>query len=334
MRYADYNKMLVNVLKVLNNNKHNLKTKEEHDAWRRGCESWIDYYSQQVLQQFAYSLKNEGLWPKLSDATLLLRYRPQRLIKYFVKKLAFESKARLKKILPQNILRVLHQGGLYDDFIAPVGKIDRGDFNRIKPFSDDFGFDRGGAIDRYYIENFLFENRSLIRGNVLEIGDNEYTFRFGASAVCESDVLHIDATNEKATIIGDITSVPQIPEGKFDCIILTQTLHLIYDFKKALQTCYRILKPGGVLLMTVPGISHIDKGIWKDYWLWSFTDTSIRRVMKDTFNGSSVDIQTYGNVKVACSFLYGMGLAEIDTKSLNYRDPQYQVIISVKATKP
>jgi len=48
-------------------------------------------------------------------------------------------------------------------------------FNRLKPISKVFGFDRGTPIDRYYIENFLSQHRNDIHGIVLEIGDNTYT---------------------------------------------------------------------------------------------------------------------------------------------------------------
>lgn len=85
--------------------------------------------------------------------------------------------------------------------------------------------------------------------------------------------------------------------------------------------------------MTVPGITPIDRGIWKDYWLWSFTDTAMKKVMKETFNGSAITISTYGNVYAAASFLYGMGLPEFRKDALQYHDPSYQVVISVKAIK-
>ncbi len=79
---------------------------------------------------------------------------------------------------------------------------------------------------------------------MLEIGDNEYTLKFGKSSVTKSEILHVKEKNPNATIIGDISYAPQISDNSFDCIVLTQTLHLIYDFKQALATCYRILKPG------------------------------------------------------------------------------------------
>jgi SAM-dependent methyltransferase len=252
---------------------------------------------------------------------------------YLLKKSLYNFREILKDVLPDKLLKWLHHAGIYQQYIPPPGKIEAGDFDRITPFSSDFGFDRGGAIDRFYIENFLQDNQQRVHGRILEIGDNEYTLKFGRDNVLRSDILHIDHSNNRATYIGDITDVPQIPSEEFDCIIFTQTLHLIYDFRSALKTCYRILKPGGCLLLTVPGISHIDQGQWREYWLWSFTDTSIKKLMADTFNGSAVDIKTYGNVYVAAAFLYGMGLPEFRRDYLFHHDSSYQVIISAAAVK-
>ena len=138
-------------------------------------------------------------------------------------------------------------------------------------------------IDRHYIENFLARHKPDIRGRVLEIGDNGYTRRFGADQVIKSDVLHVSEGNPEATIIADLTSAPQIPSDSFDCIILTQTLQLIYDTRAALRTCYRILKPGGILLATFPGISQIDSGEWGNSWYWAFTALSARWLFEEIF---------------------------------------------------
>jgi len=88
---------------------------------------------------------------------------------------------------------------------------------------------------------------------VLEIGEVTYTRRFGGDRVTKSDVLHVVEGNPEATIVGDLTNADNIPSEAFDCVILTQTLHLLYDVKTALANLYRILKPGGILLVTVPG---------------------------------------------------------------------------------
>lgn len=232
------------------------------------------------------------------------------------------------------MLRWLHQADIYPNFRPAVGTVRAGDFDRTTPFSTQFGYDRGGPVDRYYIENFLQAHTSAIRGRVLEIGDNAYTLQFGGTRVTQSDVLHIHSDNPKATFVGNLSDAPHIPDDSFDCIVLTQTLHLIYDMKGALRTCERILKPGGVLLLTVPGISHIDHDEWNENWLWSFTAASLGRLLSELFPPDQVTINTYGNVFIATAFLYGMGMGEVTKKQLDFRDPHYQVIITAKVIKP
>jgi len=242
-------------------------------------------------------------------------------------------KSGIKKIIPHFVWQQLGKIERDKDIIPPPGKVNMGDLARTTPFSEQFGYDRGGPVDRYYIENFLQEKAPIIRGRVLEIGDNEYTLHFGASAVTQSDILHVDEKNEKATFTGDLSNAPQLPSDSFDCIILTQTLHLIYNYKEAIKTCYRILKPGGTLLLTVPGISHIDKGEWKEIWLWSFTDNSIKIILSEVFNREKITVNTFGNVLVAAAFLYGLGQPEITKEQMDATDPHYQVIITASAVK-
>ncbi|HEY0653433.1 MAG TPA: glycosyltransferase [Chryseosolibacter sp.] len=328
----DYVMMLEHVMKVCHRQK-NVISKRERSFYEAGIKTWEDYYAAKLYAFLWNKIESGAAWPSRKELLLLARCKPKKLVDYLVKKASTDLRLKFKRSLPEPVLKFLHEVGLYERYVPPVGKVNPGDFERLTPFSDDFGFDRGGAIDRFYIERFIDTNRSSVKGTVLEIGDNEYTLRYGQSLVRKSDILHIDASNTKATYVGDITNVPQIPSEYFDCIIFTQTLHLIYDFKSALHTCYRILKPGGTLLLTVPGITQVDRGLWKDYWLWSFTDTAMRKVMSETFNGSQVEINTHGNVHVASAFLYGMGLPEMSSKALAYNDPSYQVIITVKAVK-
>ena len=66
---------------------------------------------------------------------------------------------------------------------------------RLDPVSRDWGYDRGVPIDRYYIENFLDRHAGDIRGHVLEIGVDSYTWRFGGDRVTKSDVLNLEEEN-------------------------------------------------------------------------------------------------------------------------------------------
>ncbi|HLZ07698.1 MAG TPA: methyltransferase domain-containing protein, partial [Chloroflexota bacterium] len=205
-----------------------------------------------------------------------------------------------------------------------------------QPMSRVFGFDRGTPIDRYYIERFLEENKADIRGRVMEVGSAAYTKRFGSGRVDRIDVLHATAGNPHATIVGDLASGEGIPKNAFDCIVLTQVLPFVFDVFGAVKNCCRALKADGVVLATLPGISQIsryDMDRWGDFW--RFTDLSARRLFEEAFgkDGGSVDVRTAGNVAVATSFLQGMALEGIPADELDAVDPDYQVIITVRARK-
>ncbi len=144
----------------------------------------------------------------------------------------------------------------------------------------------------------------------------------------------MSAANSKATFIGDLTNASDVPSDAFDCVIFTQTLQLIYDTKQVVHTLHRILKPGGVLLATFPGISHIIKDTWRQYWCWNFTEVSTQRLFTEVFPTENVSIELAGNVLAATAFLFGVAAEELLQDELDYKDPEYELLIAVKAIKP
>lgn len=233
--------------------------------------------------------------------------------------------------LTSYLKRTLYKLRLSQKFVPKAGHVDFGDLYRTTPLSKRFGKDRGGPIDRVYIEKFLQANRGLVKGRVLEVGNNHFTQTIGGAAVTRSDVLHIEENHPDATIIADLGKPIALDENLFDCIILTQTLQFIYDCPQAIANCYKILKPGGCLLLTVPGISYIGKDPWN--WYWSFTSFSIGHMLADVFGKEGTTVETFGNVLTASAFLYGMGKAEIKEKDYEHRDPGYQVVVTAVARK-
>lgn len=220
-------------------------------------------------------------------------------------------------------------------YVTPAGWLRFGHLRRLTPLSPCWGADRGQPIDRYYIENFLASRTEDIRGHVLEIGWNAYTTMYGGGKVTKSEVLHIAAGNPDATIIADLTSADHLPSDTFDCIILTQTLHFIYDVRAAVQTLYRILKPGGVLLVTGPGInkfSRVDMPDWADYW--HFTTRCLERLLGEVFPAANIKIESYGNVLVALATLHGLAAEELSQVEMDYFDPDFEVLITARAVKP
>jgi len=206
-----------------------------------------------------------------------------------------------------------------------------GTLRRTTPLSDWWGRDRGSPIDRYYIEAFLAEHRADIAGRALEIKDTHYLDRFG-SAVTQADVLDIDAADPRATIVADLARGDAIPERTFDVIVITQTLQFIFEVQSAIAHLARILKPGGVLLATVPGISRIGPQYLADEW-WHFTPASCTELFERAFGRGQVEVRSYGNVLAAIAFLTGMALQELSTSELDVVDPFFPVIIAVRAYK-
>ena len=214
------------------------------------------------------------------------------------------------------------------------GTTNFGDLRRLEPVSRSFGADRGLSLDRYYIEGFLDQHAADIQGRVLEVGDSTYTQRYGQDRVVQSDVLHVVEGNPRATIVADLADAPHIASDTFDCIVLTQTLHLIYEARAAIITLHRILKPGGVLLLTVPGLTPVPtRTVWGYTWYWAFTALSVERLFGEVFGPGQVAVGTTGNVLAATAFLQGLAAEELAQDELDATDPDYPVILTLRATK-
>ena len=206
-----------------------------------------------------------------------------------------------------------------------------GTLRRTSPLSDGYGFDRGTPVDRYYIDRFVEENRGAIHGRVLEIKNSRYTHQFGSDVV-QRDVLDIDPTNRNATIVADLAAADGIPADAFDCFILTQTLQLIFDTRSAIFHAHRILRPGGVLLCSVPCVARITPGcIDSDHW--RFTRASCSRLFGDVFPRDRVTVRTHGNVLTAIAFLTGMAAEELRQRELDHDDENFPLLVTVRAEK-
>ncbi len=219
---------------------------------------------------------------------------------------------------------------------VPVGTVDFGSLKRLTPISPIFGIDRDLiSVERYYIEHFLQANCGDIKGRVLEMGEPLYTEKFGGGAITKSDILHYVPGNPKATIVADLTKAPHIPDNSFDCIIITQTLQMIFEVEAAIQTLHRILKPGGVVLSTSHGITKVARREGVDDWgeYWHFTSQSSQRLFGDIFGPNNIQVQTYGNILSTIASLHGLAATEIDPVELDHNDPDYELLVMVRAIK-
>ena len=267
------------------------------------------------------------------------------IIKLIKSVLPVGLKRRLRKVYDYIIYQCRHQNKpeikpeprpeVKPQRVPPVGEIDFGHLRRLQPIHDDYGWLTGQVIDRYYIDKFLARHSKDIQGRVLEIGIDDYTIKYGGSKVTKSDVLHYVEGNPKATIVADLTKADNIPSDSFDCIIITQTLQMIFDVRSAVKHLHRILKPGGVILVTSHGTSKIGRFLGVDAWgtYWHFTCQSKRFLFEECFQPNNVHVEAWGNILSATAFLYGLVVEDLKTEELDYQDPRYEVLIGVRAVK-
>lgn len=206
------------------------------------------------------------------------------------------------------------------------------DLRQKKPLSEIFGLDRGLPVDRYYIEQFLSQNRQHIKGTVVEVGDDRYSQQFGQEITRQEVLRYAEKTSSSMT--GDLTDLNSLAPGVADCLICTQTLNFIFDVKAAVKGIHFLLKKGGTALVTVAGISQIsryDMERWGDFW--RFTDKSLTQLFGEVFGFDQVQTNVYGNVLTSVALLEGLSANELSKDELAFCDENYQIIIAVKATK-
>ena len=317
---SDLDLMLKTTLRVLGSQwDYARKNRLYRKAYRTGIKLWKEYYyGHEQLMQIRVGISAKGL-------IRLLYYAPKWYVRHAVE--------QIKKTGLKSFITGLGNTLWYRLNTPMVGRVRFGNLRRTTPISCFFGYDRGRPIDRYYIEKFLGRNAGDIRGHVLEIGDDLYTRRFGGEKVRKKNVLQLFGSHSNASFVGDLTEGIKASPASFDCVIATQTLQFIFDLRTALAELHRILKPGGVLLATVPGsISPIDQGEWGRLWCWGFTERSLQMLFSE-YDSFQVSVKTHGNVLAAVAFLEGLSVKELKTEELDHHDPAYPVLISIRAVK-
>jgi SAM-dependent methyltransferase len=204
-----------------------------------------------------------------------------------------------------------------------------GSLGRTRPVSLISGYDRGLPVDRWYIDAFLAAHAADISGRVLEVKDSGYTERFGRG-VSRADVLDIDPDNPNATIVADLAAADSVASEQFDCFVLTQTLQFVYDLSAALRHIHRILRPGGVLLATLPVTSGMSR---PDEEYWRFTPAGTARLVEEAFGAGAVTIEAPGNVLSQIAFLSGLAAEDLTEDELAVQDPTFPLLVCVRAVK-
>jgi peptidoglycan/xylan/chitin deacetylase (PgdA/CDA1 family) len=326
-------------------------------AW---CEWWLRFVGAGIpiaaLDDPLASLAagERDWWPPLSPDPLdLVRYRAvlekhRGLIDAQMRDIVVEQEIGFGRLLARHrealqardrllakLDRVRAQAAHHLAYLDHHGRraVEWGDLRRLDPVSRDWGYDRGTPIDRRYIEEFLAAHSSDVGGHVLEVQEDDFTRRFGGPRVIRSDVLDVDDSNSRATVVADLRAAVDLPDARFDCVILTQTLHVIDDMAAAIGECHRILKPGGVVLATLPSASRVCLEYGTDGDLWRLTSAGCRALFERTFEPGNVELSTFGSVLTNVAFLHGVACAELTDQEFQSNDPYHPLLVGVRAQK-
>ncbi len=199
------------------------------------------------------------------------------------------------------------------------------------PIERDFGSNRGKPLDRYYIEEFIEKNRSIIRGKVLEIGDDRYSKKYLDNS--QINVLRGKNNRNYINHEGDLLDFNSLKSiGKFDTLILTNVINFIYEYDIAIKNIAKLITKDGKCLFSVSGLSGLskfDNERWGDYW--RFSEKSLYLSLKKHFH--NVEIDYFGNASVAAASILGIVTEDLPESTLKIKDYDYPVIIVAIASQ-
>lgn len=139
------------------------------------------------------------------------------------------------------------------------------------------------SLARLESNRWLVSQCANITGHVLSIGSGRdedceggyYRDYFPlATSYTTSDV------QPGCTLVVDVRSMPEIPDGTYDCVFCSTVLEHVDDYQAGLREMTRILKPGGVLLLGLP-FGYPLHGAPNDFW--RFTEYGIRYLLRGSY---------------------------------------------------
>lgn len=144
-------------------------------------------------------------------------------------------------------------------------------------------------------QNALKRVADDVRGHVLDVGcgDKPWHHLFpDVKTYTGLDYLGPSATQNAITVADVCADAASMPfrDGSFDRVVAFQSLEHIKLPETALHEIYRVLRPGGKIVLTVPFLYHVHDAE-DDFWRW--TEHGLTQVLKE--NGfESVAISPIG----------------------------------------
>jgi len=115
-------------------------------------------------------------------------------------------------------------------------------------------------IHSIFEKKFNELGEKYLTGRMIDIGCGEKPYKEMLAKYVEEHigVDHSDTIHDKSNIdmIGTAYNIP-VDKDSFDCAICTAVLEHLEEPEQAIKECYRVLKPGGKAIYSVPFIWHL-----------------------------------------------------------------------------
>lgn len=126
--------------------------------------------------------------------------------------------------------------------------------------------DLAGSVERWFFSPALYAQyraimpliKCYVRGRVIDLGCGVMPLR---DLLIEMGVayhsLDLWPHSEEVTYVGDIQNMPMVPTASYDAALCLEVLEHVPRPSEAIREIYRILRPGGILILSVPHLSRL-----------------------------------------------------------------------------
>lgn len=134
-------------------------------------------------------------------------------------------------------------------------------------------------VYKYLLQDLQYAFNKYSKGKLLDIGCGNKPYLSLQPLVVEEyigcDI--VQSSERLVDIICEATAIP-LPDNCFDTIVSTQTIEHVYDHKKMLQEANRLLRSGGVIILSGPMYWPLHE---EPYDYYRFTKHGFRAILEE-----------------------------------------------------